>query len=80
MTVEELIQHLRNLPADTRVVVQGYEDGYDDISSIRSVCIKPAPNAEWYYGRYDDSPEEGESALLLFGRGRSDDSGVKDGE
>ena len=32
MTVSELINLLRNYPADLRVVVDGYEDGFDDLS------------------------------------------------
>lgn len=32
MTVEELIATLQELPSDLRVVVNGYEDGYDDLA------------------------------------------------
>ena len=35
MTVNELIAELQKLPPETRVVVSGYEDGYDDISRLR---------------------------------------------
>ena len=31
MTVKELVEFLPNYPDDLRVVVNGYEDGYDDI-------------------------------------------------
>jgi hypothetical protein len=34
MNVAELIEILRSYPADARVVVQGYEFGFDDITSI----------------------------------------------
>ena len=34
MTVKELMDELAKLPADRRVVVQGYEDGFDDVSVI----------------------------------------------
>ena len=30
MTIKELMDELAKLPADRRVVVQGYEDGFDD--------------------------------------------------
>ncbi len=32
MTVQELIRLLQTYPPDLRVVVNGYEDGYDDLS------------------------------------------------
>ena len=32
MTVSELIELLREYPASLRVVVNGYEEGYDDLS------------------------------------------------
>lgn len=32
MTVRELIELLEQQPADMRVVVDGYEQGYDDVS------------------------------------------------
>ena len=32
MTIEELIQLLSAYPADLRVMVQGYEEGYDNLS------------------------------------------------
>ena len=33
MNVKELIEVLGEYPAEMRVVVQGYEDGYDDVSA-----------------------------------------------
>ena len=32
MTIGELIQLLESYPSDMRVVVNGYEEGYDDLS------------------------------------------------
>lgn len=76
MKVAELIERLQAYPQDARIVVQGYEDGYDDISIIKQVTIQPASDPEWYYGRYEkanrDRSEQGEQAVLLFGRGRSE--------
>ena len=42
MTVYELIQLLRKHPADLRVVVDGYEDGYDDLSPEQLAVVKIA--------------------------------------
>jgi hypothetical protein len=70
MTVNELIAELRKHPPETRVVVSGYEEGFDDISRIATISITPKPNAKEYEGLWQDE-ESGESAILLFGRGRS---------
>lgn len=72
MTVDELRTKLATLPPDARVVVLGYESGYDDITLIKQVAIQPEDNPSWYNGRYDDAPPEqaatAEKAVLLYGR------------
>ena len=40
MTVKELVELLGKYPDDLRVVVNGYEEGYDDLSSERIAVIK----------------------------------------
>ena len=69
MTVNELIAELRKQPPETRVLVSGYEEGFDDISRVTSLSIAPKPNAKEWEGRRQDK-ESGEPAILLFGRGR----------
>lgn len=71
MTVQELLQALAKYPEDARVVVPGYEDGYDTVSSVRSLSIRPNPDQAWYYGRFLEDMEGEEPAVLLFGRGRN---------
>ena len=44
MTVNELVQLLAAYPADLRVVVNGYEDGYDDLSPEQISLVKIALN------------------------------------
>ena len=43
MTVSELIETLKAHPGDRRVVVNGYEEGYDDLSpgqiSVRRIAL-----------------------------------------
>ncbi|SCU98838.1 conserved hypothetical protein [Cupriavidus necator] len=41
MNVAELIELLRGYPTDARVVVQGYEFGFDDISLVagQPLCV-----------------------------------------
>ena len=40
MTVKALVELLGKYPDDLRVVVNGYEDGYDDLSPERISVIK----------------------------------------
>lgn len=42
MTVAELIRLLQRHPPNLRVVVDGYEDGYDDLSPEQLTVIKIA--------------------------------------
>jgi len=76
MTVTELMERLQKYPQEARVIVQGYEDGFDDISMIEEVTIRPFPDLRWYYGKYEKTDPEtslvGEKAVLLFGRERSE--------
>ena len=57
MTVSELTQLLAAYPPDMRVVVTGYEDGYDDLEqhliSVKEICLD-AGN-KWWEGRHRDS-------------------------
>ena len=39
MTVKELVELLGKYPEDLRIVVNGYEDGYDDLSLERISII-----------------------------------------
>jgi hypothetical protein len=39
MTADELIRQLQKLPPETPVLVEGYETGFDDIESLKSVDV-----------------------------------------
>ena len=49
MTVRELISLLQDYPDDLRVVVNGYEDGYDDLSPRQLSVMKVGLDT----GKYD---------------------------
>lgn len=69
MTVKELINELQSYPIDARVVVAGYEDGYNDIDIMQHISIKLNANKEWYYGAHEKSEENNAvPAILLGGR------------
>ena len=71
MTVAELIRKLGEFPASACMVVQGYENGYDEVSGIKDVCIAPNTDSEWYNGSYEDAGNAGgEPAVLIFSKDR----------
>ena len=73
MTVGQLIRLLQSYPQDMRVVVNGYEDGYDDLESqlvsVREVRLDAGE--AWWEGQHresEDNRTEGSaivSALVL---------------
>ncbi len=56
MTVEELIRLLAKYAPDLRVVVDGYEDGYDDLSPEQRRLVKISLNTgrHEYVGTHGD--------------------------
>ena len=56
MTIGELIQILENHPSDMRVVVSGYEEGYDDLSpeQVSVVKIELHTGSQAWQGRHGD--------------------------
>lgn len=53
MLVKELIAKLKELPEDSRVVVQGYEGGVKDVTGCAEVEIALDVNEPWYYGNHE---------------------------
>lgn len=68
MTAAELIEELIKLPPGIRIVIRGYEDGYNDIFTLRPVKIKLNASEHWYEGAHADSSDpEAIDAIDLFG-------------
>jgi hypothetical protein len=68
MTVYELIELLQDYPGGMRVVVAGYEGGFNDLANVKIIELKLNVNEEWYYGpheRPDDDAKGDEMAVLL---------------
>jgi hypothetical protein len=66
-TIAELIEKLREFPQDARVIVNGYEGGYEDVTGVNAIPIKLNVHTEDYYGPHDD-PVRGdadETAILI---------------
>jgi len=68
MTAQQLIQQLQTVPPDTKVVVRGYEDGYNDILKLKTIKIKLKPKSYIWEGEYEDSTDnDGIEAINLYG-------------
>ena len=68
MTASELIRKIKDLPPEIKIVVRGYENGYNDIIRLKRRTIMINKDAEWYDGEYTDSKEtDAISAVELFG-------------
>jgi hypothetical protein len=55
MNVDQLIKRLQMYPPDLRVVVRGYEGGYNDVSRFENLKIVLDYYDEWYYGKHEDA-------------------------
>ena len=54
MTVNELIEQLRNYPGDMRVLTLGYEGGYNDTQlKTEEIVFNFSKNDAWYYGPHE---------------------------
>ncbi len=80
MTVKELVELLGKYPDDLRVVVNGYEDGFDDLSPERISVIKIQLDTQihdWesqhsdFYGSEKEISDDAEIVEALVLRRRS---------
>jgi len=71
MTVAELIIKLNQAPHNAKVVVRGYENGYNDILELRSLFVRQNPEAKWYDGEYEKSEAtDGIEAIEIYGENK----------
>lgn len=65
MKVKELIEHLQLMQPEMRVVVDGYECGYDEVYCSRAVMVVSSPTPRHWEGEFTDCQSNGETVLLL---------------
>lgn len=75
MKAKELIELLSKEDPDKRVIVDGYEGGYDELDKIIHVCITPNPDKKkedlWYLGEFEEcikDPNSDEEIAILLPR------------
>jgi hypothetical protein len=57
MNVQQLIEELQKHPPEMRVIIRGYEEGYDDLDLLIQKSIRLSINSpdEWRDGKYGDA-------------------------
>ncbi len=71
MTVAELIIRLNQAPPNAKVIVRGYENGYNDILELRSLFVTQNQDAKWYDGEYEKSEAtDGIEAIEIYGENK----------
>jgi hypothetical protein len=75
MKVKDLISLLEKEDGDKRVIVNGYEGGFDELKELKYVCITPNPDKQkepknlWYLGDFEECIfTDGEEMAILFPR------------
>jgi len=65
MKVSELIKNLQKLPQELEVIVNGYENGFDDVIEIELKHIDKNINTNWWDGRHEQNNESKIKAVYL---------------
>lgn len=70
MKVKELIVRLAAEDPEMRVIVDGYESGYDEVEKATFVYIKPKPNKNdnWWDGEFQETLDKNSEVALLLPR------------
>lgn len=63
MKVKDLIEKLNAFHADSQVLVQGYETGYDSIVFVKKIAVIKHSDAADYDGEYDDAENDAKDAV-----------------
>lgn len=58
MLIRELMEDLSQLDPDLRVVVAGYEGGFNDIQQIKTCTLRLNVHSDWYYGSHADVADQ----------------------
>lgn len=67
MTIKELKEKLNSYPDNLRVLVDGYEGGFSEISEVKKTKVRLNVHTESYYGPHDDT-ENADTEVLIIRR------------
>jgi len=74
MNVQQLIERLALEDPKMRVVIQGYEQGYDEVHEVEYTNITPNTDKDrpWWDGELNDTTDKNAEVALLLPRGKVD--------
>ena len=64
LTVQELINKLKELPQNTKVLIDGYESGLDSIVDAYPIKAKFLEKSNWWDGIYEESDSDIDAVYL----------------
>ena len=67
MTIKELKEKINSYPDDLRVLVDGYEGGFSEISEVKKTKVKLNVHTESYYGPHEDT-EDADTEVIIVRR------------
>lgn len=70
MEVGKLISILKSYNKDARVLIPGYEGGWDDIGEVVIDNVMLDANKEWYYGPHRSVEENGTNVVTISSSSR----------
>lgn len=70
MTVEKLIQELQKHPLTTKVVVNGYEGGFDEVDSLYTTFVAKANknSDKWWLGELEEALSKNSEMVIVLPR------------
>lgn len=63
MKVLELIEALKQFPGDMPVLTDGYETGFEEIRSLKTIEVQHEPKKPYYEGEYQDAEEKSGASM-----------------
>jgi len=64
LTVQELVNRLKKLPQDKKVLIDGYESGLDSIIDAYQTKVSFRKNSNWWDGIYEESNKDIDAVYL----------------
>jgi hypothetical protein len=65
MTNKELKEILKSFPDDFRVLVDGYEGGFSEISTVAKIKVELDIHSESFYGPHDDTDNANTDVVVI---------------
>lgn len=65
MTIKELKEKLNSYPDNLRVLVDGYESGFSEISEIKKIKVKLNVHTESYYSPHEDTEDADMNVVVI---------------